>query len=197
TPMHFRTKLALLLALVLMVPGLARAQTVGNCQPAIGDGYLDINNVRARIFNNGNFFWRSGAAQVYEVPKGSGESAIFASGIWLGGFVGDQLRFAGTTYGPYEFWAGPLDPNGNPPADCGAFDRIYKVSKEDVVAYNDAGTSTRDLREWPTGLGAPTLDADGNLIELDYASMSIAERQGRIIDLAGGERPAITGDQML
>ena len=66
----------------------ATAQQVGACEPAQAENYLDINNVRARIFNNGNLFWR-GDPFVYEVPRGGGVKAIFTAGLWIGGFVGD------------------------------------------------------------------------------------------------------------
>ena len=189
----------------------ARAQT-GNCEPALAEDNLDVNNVRARILNNGNLFWR-GSPAVYEVPKGGGASAIFASGIWLAGQVNGELRAAASRYGPYEFWAGPLDESGSPPANCGDFDRIYKVSRNDVQAYNATGVATPDLQDWPTGLGAPTLapmesdgidnDDDGEVDEggemglLDVMDEPLSARISRTIDLAAGERPQILGDQLL
>jgi hypothetical protein len=192
--MHYR-KLSLLLvvAFVGLVGIPAQAQTVSNCEPAIGQTFLDINNVRATIYNNGNLFWR-GAANVYEVPKGSGLNTIFASGIWMGGQVAGQLRLAGSTYGPYEFWAGPLNDDGSPPVKCAPFDRVWRISKEDIVAYNGSGIATPDLQDWPTGLGAPTLDANGDPIDL--TSQPLASRVDRKINLPAGERPAILGDQM-
>ena len=172
----------------------AQAQSVGNCEQAIGESYLDINNVRARILNNGNLFWR-GSPHVYNIPKGGPSNAIFASGIWMGGLVDGQLRLAGSTYGPYEFWAGPLNDDGSPPSDCSVFDRVFKVGKEDVVSYDGTGIPTPDLQDWPTGLGAPTLDANGDLI--DMVDQPLASRVDRKINLGAGERPAILGDQML
>jgi hypothetical protein len=182
------------LAILLFAAVPARAQQVGTCSPALGEGYLDVNNVRARILNNGNLFYR-GEPHVYNVPKGSSSNAIFAGGIWLAGQVGGVLRAAATRYGPYEFWSGPLDESGNPPADCGAYDRIYKVSKKDVNAYEETGTASPDLADWPTGLGAPTVDADGTL--LDFENQPLAARKDRKINLGAGERPAFLGDQML
>ncbi|MDE2731497.1 MAG: T9SS type A sorting domain-containing protein [Bacteroidota bacterium] len=186
----------------------AHAQ-VGTCTVALGEAYLDINNVRARILNNGNLFWR-GDPFVYEVPKGGGANAIFASGIWIGGYVGGQLRVAAARYGNYHFWAGPLDDNGAPPADCSEYDRLYKVSRGDIQEYLATGVTTPDLRDWPTGLGAPTLASPGNGVdddgdgEMDEAGEQVfvldqplAQRAGRTIDLAGGERPAILGDQSI
>ena len=197
TTMHYNYNIRILLLAALLCwfgAPIASAQTVGSCEPAIGEAYLDINNVRARIMNNGNLFWR-GNPNVYEIPKGGGISTNFASGIWMGGQVNGQLRLAGSTYGPYEFWAGPLDDAGAPPADCSIFDRVWKISKEDVVAYEGSGLATPDLQDWPTGLGAPTLDANGD--EIDLTDQPLSSRQDRTINLAAGERPAILGDQML
>ncbi len=194
--MRLLSRILLLLPLVLGL-GLvnANAQSTSNCQGALGEAFLDVNNVRARILNNGGLFWR-GSPHVYEVPKGGGSNAIFASGIWLAGEVGGQLRAAASRYGPWEFWAGPLDENGNAPADCSIFDKVFKVSVADVEAYDVSGTATPDLRDWPTGLGAPTLDANGEMIEFDI-TVPLADRVNRVVDLAGGERPAILGDMTL
>lgn len=171
-----------------------QAQVAGSCRAAVGEAYLDVNQVRARILNNGSLFYR-GEPHVYEVPKGGGANAVFASGIWIGGQVNGQLRAAATTYGPYEFWAGPLSDNGDAPADCSPFDKVWKVSKRDVRTYEQSQVATPDLQSWPTGLGAPTMDANGNRI--DVLSQPLTQRRSRVINLAAGERPIITGDQML
>lgn len=195
--MRLLSRILLLLPLVLGL-GLvnkANAQATSNCDQALGEAFLDVNNVRARILNNGGLFWR-GSPHVYEVPKGGGSNAIFASGVWIGGQVDGQLRLAASTYGPWEFWAGPLDENGNAPVDCSVYDRVFKVSKADVEDYILTGSASPDLREWPTGLGAPTLDADGNPIVFDI-NEPLANRNDRVIDLAAGERPAILGDMTL
>ena len=201
--------LMLPLALGLGLTG-AQAQTVSNCSRSLGEQYLDVNNVRARILNTGGLFYR-GEPHVYEVPKGSGSNAIFASGIWLAGQVDGQLRATATRYGEWELWAGPLDDNGNPPVDCTQFDRVYKVSTTDVERYETGGGAAPDLRDWPTGLGAPTLappdngvdddndgevDERGELLTFDITT-PLASRQDRVIDLAAGERPGILGDQTI
>ncbi|MGB3543196.1 hypothetical protein, partial [Rubrivirga sp.] len=59
---------------------------------------------------------------------------------------------AGSTYGPYDFWPGPLG-GDQPPVDCEPFDRIYKVSRADVAAFEAGGTPAPDLAEWPAALG--------------------------------------------
>ena len=181
---------------------------------ALGQAYLDISNVRARIYNNGPLFWRYPQKEPwsgYEVPKGGGTHTVFTSGIWVGGLIGGELRVAATTWNAGQFWSGPLDDDGNPPVDCSVYDRLYKVSRSDIDDYEATGTAASDLREWPTGLGAPTYAAPGNGLDDDgdgevdeeggeviaLLGQALAERKDRVIDLAAGERPAILGDQSI
>ncbi|MEM6289448.1 MAG: hypothetical protein AAF845_20080, partial [Bacteroidota bacterium] len=80
------------------------------------------------------------------------------------------------------YWPGPLAADGGPPSAeaCAAADRIWRVTLADVAAYNASGVATADLLEWPVHLGAPVVDGDG-----DPGNYS----------LAGGDRPAILGDE--
>lgn len=172
------------LALVLLLAGspFATAQTVGDCERGTAEADLDINAVQARIFNNGNLFYGNTTVDGtgYLVPKQTGHSAIFAAGLWVGGLADGELRLAAATYDRFEFWPGPLDADGNPPDDCSDYDRIYVVSRGDVVRYHETGETTDDLRDWPVDLGAPVLDGDG--VPGNY-------------NLEGGDEPAISGDQ--
>jgi hypothetical protein len=170
-------------------PGQARAQVPGQCEQGRATNVLDIGDVRARVFNTGSLFFGydgvTGYQAAYEVPKGSGKSPLYAAGLWVGGFVDGGLRAAGASYANFEFWPGPLDAaTGRPPdpADCSAYDRIWRVSRHDVAEYYRTGVATPDLAEWPHDLGAPVLDGDG-----DPANY----------ELAAGDQPAISGDQML
>lgn len=158
--------------------GLNKSQ-FGACNTGSAAVDLDVNNVRARLFNNGHLFWK-GSGNVYTVPKTGNANSIFASGIWLGGMVGDEMRFAGTDYGPFEFFPGPLDDQGNPPANCAQYDRIFSVTKSDLDAFDAGEPHTADIEDWPWQLGAPVADGDGN--PNNY-------------NLAGGDRPGIIGDQ--
>lgn len=141
---------------------------------------LDVNNVRAALYNNGNLFYAG--ADLYEVPKGSGNRSVFASGIWVGGYAGGQLRMAAATYSDYEFRPGPLFEDGTGPTNCADYDRMYKVNKLDIQNYEATGALTNDLRDWPVELGAPVIDGDG--VPGNY-------------NLEGGDRPAILGDQSI
>ncbi len=158
----------------------AEAQT-GSCEPALAETLLEANNVRARIFNNGGLFWRD-SPHVYEVPRGSEVSSMFNASLWVGGYVDGELRVAGTRYGPYEFWPGPLDASGKPPSDCAPYDRIYKITAADLAAFKEDGFVSPRLREWPWHLGAPVVDGDGNPDNYN---------------LEGGDRPELVGASTL
>ncbi len=212
TVVHTRNKPAaalLVLVLTLAYGSETRAQ-VGYCTPALGEAYLDANNVRARILNNGNLFWR-GDPSVYEVPDGDGTHAVYTSGIWVGGYVGGQLRVAAARYVNFQFWAGPLDDDAAPPANCREYDRLFKVSVDDIEEYEATGAATQDMLDWPTGLGAPTLAPPGNGLDDDGdgtvdeegeevpfdIGVPLMQRVNRKIDLVAGERPALLGDQSI
>jgi hypothetical protein len=175
---------ALVAALLPVAFPVASAQPVGDCEPGTAERDLDVNDVRARVFNGGNLFFGNTTVNGdgYLVPKHTGHSPIFSANLWIGGQVGGELRMSAATYGDFEFWPGPLDAEGNPPDDCSQYDRIYRVSRGDVARYYETGEAADDLRDWPVDLGAPVLDGDG--VAGNY-------------NLAGGDEPAISGEQML
>ncbi len=196
------TKLFMLaLALGIGLPAQPQAQTTGNCELGIASQDLDINNVRARLFNKGNLFF-NGGTPLYEVPAGSGISPIFAGGIWIGGTVNGQVRTAAATYAQggedYEFYPGPLNEDGSlpNPSDCSQYDRMYKVSVVDIAAYRATGATTPDLNDWPVGLGAPTCidQSDNGRCEPEEPQVAVTGRD-QVIDLGSGQIPDILGDQ--
>lgn len=194
----------------------------GDCVVGTAQADLDVNNVRARMYNTGNLFWRGGDP-IYLVPKTGTTASIFASGVWMAGFVGDDLRIAAAQYENYEFYPGPLDDAGNPPDDCTVFDRLYKVTRGDISTFEAGLGLTADLRDWPVELGAPViavdnngvdddgdgivdegtngLDDDGNGVidnssERERVDYDLAIAQGRNpYSLSDGDRPDLIGDQ--
>ncbi|MFK7845704.1 MAG: T9SS type A sorting domain-containing protein [Rhodothermales bacterium] len=144
---------------VILLASTASGQ-VGSCEPGTAEASLDIGNVRADIFNNGALF-RNRGAPVYEVPKDAGLNAIYASIIWIAGKVDNNLRAAASRTGPREFWPGPLDKQGNPPADCSAYDQLWEVNRQDLLQLRQHGKISENIRNWPWTLGAPVIDGDG------------------------------------
>ena len=188
----YTTTLLLLLAVVVGVTPQAfgQAPVPGSCTSGIAERDLDINNVMARVFNTGSLFYGNTTTDGdgYLVPQASGNSPVFASGIWIGGLANGELRLAGSTYDRFEFWPGPLNDDGTLPdptctgADGIQFDKIWKVDRADILNYEATGIAAADLASWPVSLGAPVIDGDG--VEGNY-------------NLAGGDRPDIIGDQAL
>lgn len=199
-------------------PVAAAAATAGSVRVADCDTgsariFLDINNATGPLYNIGALFWRSSGDFLYEIPAGSGLHSIFATGLWAGGLyngVATDLRFAGSTYGPWEYWPGPLGADGDiTQAECATFDQFWKVNKQDIINYSNGAEveNLDDLRTWPIAQGAPFyVDANGNnqrdpdtepLIEYDItdAEYSPTLGAGRQINLDAGERPDIIGDQ--
>ena len=127
----------------------------GDCTLGNATAQLDVGDVQAGLYNTGGLFWRGGDP-LYEVPKGSDKHTFFAAGLWIGGLVQDTVRFAGADYADWEFWPGPLDAEGNAPADCAPFDRIYRVTR------SASGVFTGDVDNWPVDLGAGFEDQNGN-----------------------------------
>ena len=181
--------LAFLLALVA-VP--ARAQTPGDCTLGTAEGDLDISRVFARVFNTGSLFFGNTTTNGdgYFVPQAAAISPLYAAGLWVAGTVDGQVRSAGSRYRDFTFWPGHLDDGATLPNPnfCSPFDRIYVVSRPDVGAYEQTGQATPDLRAWPVGLGAPTVDASGERV--------VPTSREQVIDLDAGERPVISGSQM-
>ncbi len=167
-----RAALFLFLFLFLISPTAAGQA----CADSAATALLDGNSVAAVVYNNGLLFW-NGSGNTYRVPKEGNASAIFNASLWIGGLVGGELRITGPDYSPAEFQPGPLGAD-----DCAAYNRIFKVTLEDVRAYEHGDDPTRDMIEWPWEHGAPVLDGDG--VSDNY-------------DLEAGDRPAVTGDQVV
>ena len=193
----------LFFVLAALLPAALHAQTPGQCSPGDAVADLDIGNVRARLYNTGGLFWK-GAGSFYNVPKApEGQpitpNAIFASGVWLGGKVGSEVRQAAATYGDWELWPGPLALTGDlpSPTNCTPYDRIFVVSRQQVQDFLAGGQAAPDLAQWPTGLGAPAfVDANANGLFDSGEARVVPTSRDQTINLAAGELPALSGDQM-
>ena len=181
----------LFLLTIALVASPVLAQTSGSCVEGTAQRVLDASNVQASVFTNGNLFFGGSttSGDGYLVPKISRNSPMFAAGIWLSGRVNEEIRVSAARYGDYLFRPGPLNADGTlpNPSDCSAYDRIWVVNVAEVEAYEAGGSPARDLAEWPVGLGAPTVDTNGDPV-------AVTSRE-QVIDLAAGERPDLHGSQ--
>ncbi|MEM6336609.1 MAG: T9SS type A sorting domain-containing protein [Bacteroidota bacterium] len=148
------------------------------CDIGNAEATLDINNVRAKLYNVGALFWR-GSGTHYTVPADGDADAIFTSALWIAGYVGGELRMSASGYGGYEMWPGSLaDTSGS----CEERDRMYTVYREEIDAFRSGEPASQRLIDWPWQLGAPVTDGDGN--PNNY-------------DLEAGDLPQLLGDQTI
>jgi len=154
--------LAALIALLVTFPAAAQDRySIGTCDQAQGGAVLETTGLRARINNDGGLFWR-GAPSVYRVQAAPEAIPIFNAGLMIGGMINDDIRVAGSTYGPYEFWPGPLAEDGSAPSNCQQHDRLWVLDYDrDIVSPSGTSQPTPDLLEWPTKLGAPYSEING------------------------------------
>jgi hypothetical protein len=169
--------------------------------------YLDTNQVRALIGETSIKHWDiygNGTAS-YEVPKGSGKHANFASSLWIGGLDNsNQLHLAGETYrqNGIDFWPGPLDTiTGVANSLTGApFNKIWKFScnqiNQFVVNANAANFSANNS---PSFADINSYIANGtstNNFAQQLAPFKDWNNDG-LYDPSQGEYPIIKGHQMI
>ena len=116
-----------------------------DCDNAINQVDMAINNVRARLTTGGDVWWdgNDGRYVVPKVPPGQPEvSSIFAGAVWLGGVdPAGNLKLAAQTYGrnggDFDYWPGPLDPNTGTVNQevCARWDRFFSVTGENIQEH--------------------------------------------------------------
>ena len=127
---------------------------------------LDINNINALISPFGNHFWDDKPwplnSACFEVPKGSGKTAVFNQTLWIGGRDNiDTLHFAGERYrqGPsnssvgsgQDYFPGPISSVFDSSYQR-KWNRVWKLKKSDILYHKD---------NWDTP-GYTPIDAIGN-----------------------------------
>ena len=128
----------------------ARAQVVAR------DSALDVNELRLSVGNLGDFAAPGTSTAGLGWPRGSGRSALYAGGLWVGARVNGETRVTVAEYAS-EFAAGPLDAAGQPvdPTESDPAHRVYKIRRGDNASTNP------DWAQWPIAWGAPS-DGAGN-----------------------------------
>lgn len=128
----------------------APTQRAAGCEPARTSTDLAINNVRARIHTGGDMWWDLQSKAAYEVPIGSGVSALFAGAIWVGGKDSNgQLKLAAQRFRQdgIDYWPGPLTEEGLAyvsPEICREYDKHFEISKIIVKEFRDWWRCSQD-----------------------------------------------------
>lgn len=138
-------------------PRQLRANVVDNSQR------IDINSLSMVVTNTGSFAWDKGTGGAgLEFPKGTGKTAVFAAGLWMGARVGSQTRVAVSEYSddyqPGNIVAGvAADPNL-------AVFKTYKLNRAYAAAADrDAALADYNAGAVPYGAPVVTVQTDGSL----------------------------------
>ncbi len=159
--------------LALLAAGTASAaRTLGDqrrARPARGEiideaQTIDVNNIRMFVTNTGSFAWDKihNFAPGFEYPQGTGKTAVYAAGLWLGAKVNGEIRLAiseySDEYAPGSALGGVADDPSRPEY------KVYKLNR----VYNDPGVRDAALLDYTNGAvphGAPPIavQPDGSL----------------------------------
>ena len=120
-----------------------RSVNASGCSRATTSTTMEYNNVRALIHTGGDMWWDLVGQPKYEIPKGSGKTALFAGAIWIGGTdINDQLRLAAIKFrsSGVDYWTGPLIVSGMDratvtPDVCSEYDRHFVISRQEVSDF--------------------------------------------------------------
>ncbi len=129
------------------------------CSPSTSHADLDIGNVRAPIWINGDMWWDLSGSALYEIPKNSGKHSLFSGAIWIGGKDGSgNLKIAAQTYrqSGSDFWPGPIDTANVSvnAARCLHYDRMWKITRQEVYDFVNGAPPSQVIQDWP-GNGDP------------------------------------------
>lgn len=113
-----------------------------NCNQPTSSEFLEINNVRALIQTGGDMWWDLVGQAQYEIPSGSGRTALFAGSLWLGGEdQSGQLKLAALRFRAQgtDFWTGPLSTTDAEitPETCNQYDEHFRTTRAEVSLFRE------------------------------------------------------------
>jgi hypothetical protein len=174
-------------------------------------GFLDINNIRAKINCWGNHFWQGpdhfGLLQdidtsMFEYPNGSHKNTIFNQSLWIGGLDDNlQLRLSAERYRQvgYDFWNGPLSMNGTEvdidKETVYEWHRVWNLKVKDILYHKDHWSDpgyepVEAIRTWPA-------HGDPEKNQSEYLAPFIDIDGDSFYDPTKGDYPLIRGDQCI
>lgn len=165
--------------------------------------YMEYNNIRARYYNNGMLFKGFNGTSSFEVPKNSGKTSIFASGLWLSAQDENQNKYCAVSQyntNGNDFHTGPLKKSGldqgtTTESEVLTFDKIWNVSK--VQIENHIENYSFSTYEMPQGI--LTWPAHGNYVQdyTHYLAPFIDVNENGMYEPNLGDYPDIKGDQSI
>jgi hypothetical protein len=169
-------------------------------------GYLDINQVKARVNSGNDLHWDpTGGYNGYEVPAGSNKYYGGPASLWIGGLdAGGQLKLSAQTYhqSGVDYYTGPLETATatTNSATVNQYNRVWKLNQSDIDAFitnyangnvqNGSYTPVADLLSWP---GSGNLSQNQDPLLAPFVDVNA----NGLYDPLGGDYPLIKGDQAI
>jgi len=149
--------------------GAKRRARPARTNPVDATQRIDINNISMVVKNTGSFAYDTpNNAAGLEFPKGTGKTAVFAAGLWMGALVGGKVRASAAEYRD-DFLPGAA-PGGVPENSDDPALKVYKLNRVYLTSTGAIDVATRDaaLADYTAGAmprGAPvvTVQPDGTL----------------------------------
>lgn len=172
--------------------------TAANCAPPTGYSDMELNNVRMRVHTGGDMWWDLAGTPKYEIPKGSGKTALFAGSLWMGGQdVSGQLKVAALRFrqNGNDFWTGPLSTITSEidPETCLEYDKHYPTTKAMIEEFNAWFESPESFPEYSIPDEILNWPAHGNTqapYNQDYNLAPFFDRDGDLnYNPANGDYP--------
>ena len=210
--------IAVMLSVILFATGgLADVRSLGNSSNLAKANTLefilyDANQIRSWVGNNGHIVSHIPTGDSgLEWPKGSGYTAVFASGLWVAGMVDGSVRSAAAEF-TSEFQPGIIiyDPvtqtSSGPDSPNDARFQVSSIDKGDNADVTSPNYN-REYSTWPAADGAPAHDGefftDTNLNGVwddgepwdDFDVDGIYDGPDGVM-ISGEDPPQMIGDQM-
>jgi hypothetical protein len=159
---------ASLVAAAATTGGTKRRARPARTNPEDATQRIDINNISMVVKNTGSFAYdtQTGGSGL-EFPKGTGKTAVFAAGLWLGAKVGGGVRVSVAEYSD-DFEPGRIV-GGASETDSPEL-KVYKLNRVYLTPDGAVDAATRDaaLADYTAGAvsrGAPAVSVqpDGSL----------------------------------
>ncbi len=158
--------------------------------------YLEMNNVKARLSDNGVFFSdQANYSADYEFPKGSNKYCAYSMSFWVAGLdQNNTLHVAAQQYGiQNDMFSGPVSDDYNSSYYQNNFlNSIWVITKSEVDTHisswsNPGYTIPQSILNWP---------GNGNVSEgvAEQLAPYVDINNNQIYDPAQGDYPVMQGD---